>query len=64
MKPLIIISAIILFFVLLLMSKVRVRVVTGDPLTVRAGLGPVMIKIFPRKKKRKKIPLSKFSQKK
>lgn len=64
MKPLIIISAIILFFVLLIMSKVRVRVVTGDPLTVRAGLGPVMIKIFPRKKKRKKIPLSKFSQKK
>ena len=64
MKPLIIISAVVLFFVLLLAAKARVRIETGDPLKVRAGLGPVLIKIFPRKKKRKKVRLSKFSQKK
>lgn len=63
MKPLIIISAIVLFFVLLLLSKIRVRVETDKPLKVRAGLGPVLVKIFPRKKKQKKVRLSKFSQK-
>ena len=63
MKPLIIISAVVLFFVLLLAAKARVRIETGDPLKVRAGLGPVLIKIFPRKKKRKKVRLSKSSQK-
>ncbi len=64
MKPLIIISSVVLFFVLLLLSKVRVRVETGEPLKIRAGLGPILIKIFPKKKKIKKVRLSRFSQKK
>ena len=62
MTALIVIAAIVLFFAILLSLKIKVFVKQSDSLTVKCGLGPIMIRIMP--KKEKKVKLSDFSYKK
>ena len=62
MTALYIILAIVLFFALLLSLRVQLYIRQTDELRLRAGVGPVVITLSP--KKEKKIKLSDFTPKK
>ncbi len=62
MTALYILLGIILFFVLLLSCRIQVYLILKEELTVRAGFGPIVLKLTPKKKK--KIKLSDFTYKK
>lgn len=64
MTALIIILSILAVITLLLLLSPKVRVTFKDGLVLKAGVGPVMIKIISPDKKKKKIKLRDFSQKK
>ena len=61
MTVLAIIGVIVLLLFLLLMTSVKVRIISDGEITLKVGAGPVMIKLLPKKNKRKKI--KKFTQK-
>jgi len=62
MKALYILLGIIIFFSLLLSCRIKVYLKLQDELTVRAGFGPIVLNLMPKKKK--KIKLSDFTYKK
>ena len=62
MTALIIIGAVIILILALLLSVAKAEVKSSGELSLRAGIGPLMIRIIPKRKKR--VRLSRFSQKK
>lgn len=67
MVGLYILLGIVLFFALVLSLRARIRITLDERFTLRAGLGPVMLTIIPKKEKkqgRKPPKLSDFSYKK
>ena len=64
MKALIIILIIFFFIALFLMSKIKIRIIYSENMTVKVGISPVMVKVYPKKNRKKKIRLSDFSHEK
>ena len=64
MTPLFVILSVIVVLTLLLFLNPKVQIMYADGIVVKAGVGPLMIKIISSDKKKKKIKLRDFSQKK
>lgn len=62
MTVLIVLGVILCLIFLLLMTCVKVNVISREDITIRVGAGPFLIKVFP--KKEKKIRLKDFSKEK
>ena len=62
MIALAIIAIIVLLVFLLLMTPAKIRIISDGEITLKVGAGPIMLKVLPKKNKKKKI--KKFTQKK
>ena len=62
MTVLAILGVIALLIFLLLMTNMKIRVASDGDITLKAGAGPVMLKLMP--KKQKKVKLRRFTHRK
>ena len=63
MRVLITVFAVILFLVLLIIfSYFKLRIISTDTLTLKAGIGPFMITVYPGKTKKMRLSASKYKK--